>query len=424
MPSVNGARQAPVPARSHGHVVVIGGGGTGGAILFDLVSRGFTATLVERGELTSGTTGRHHGQLHSGARYAVGDREIARECMEEVRILQRIAPEALEMNYGLFVALTQEDVAFGAEFIDACQEATIPAREIPVERALAMEPHLNPAIRMAVQVPDGTIDAWRLPLHFFASARAAGAKIKTFTEVVEVTGANGSVTGVTVRNRATDEEYHISADLVVSATGAWAGHVAARAGIDLPVTPAPGTMVAVKKRLNNMVISHLHPAGDGDIIVPQRGLSIVGSTQWQTDDPDTVTVPADDITYLTGRAAELMPVFADTPFHAAWSASRPLAGSAGTVEDGRKLSRDFLAIDHGRNDALSGFISVIGGKATVLRAMAEKTVDLVCELVGVDQPCRTAETPLLPHRAYYQPTPASRSDASGPDNSRTREVQA
>lgn len=74
------------------HVLVIGGGGTGAAIIHDLMRRGYRATLVERGELTSGTTGRHHGQLHSGARYAVGDREIARECMEEVRILRKIAP--------------------------------------------------------------------------------------------------------------------------------------------------------------------------------------------------------------------------------------------------------------------------------------------------------------------------------------------
>jgi len=275
---------------------------------------------------------------------------------------------------------------------------------------------------MAVQVPDGTIDAWRLPLHFFASARAAGADIRTYTEVIEVTGTNGTATGVTVRNRATDEEYHIAADLVVSATGAWAGNVAGRAGIELPVTPAPGTMVAVKKRLNNMVISHLHPAGDGDIIVPQRGLSIVGSTQWQTEDPDLVAVPAEDISYLTGRAAELLPAFAETRFHAAWSASRPLAGSAGSVEDGRKLSRDFLAIDHGASDGLAGFVSVIGGKATVLRAMAEQTVDLVCDLVGVDEPCTTAERPLLPHRAYYNPALADRPDAFGSERPQTREV--
>lgn len=389
---------------SHGHIVVIGGGGTGAAIVHDLMLRGFSATLVERGELTSGTTGRHHGQLHSGARYAVGDREIAKECMDEVRILQKIAPEALEMNYGLFVALTDEDVAFAPEFIQACEESTIPTREIPVEQALRMEPHVNPAIKKAVQVPDGTIDAWRLPLHFFATARANGADIRTFTEVVEILSTGGVVTGVRVRDLGSRKEYEIKADMVVSATGAWAEKVAKLGGIHIPVTPGPGTMVAVKNRLNNMVISHLHPAGDGDIVVPQRGLSIIGSTQWKTDDPDTVEVPQADIDYLLRRAAELMPAFSETAFHAAWSASRPLAGASSNVDDGRKLSRDFIAIDHGKSDNLQGMISIIGGKATVLRAMGEKTVDLICDLFGVEERCRTAETPLLPHRAFYNPS--------------------
>jgi len=67
-------------------VVIIGGGGTGAATAYDLALRGFTVALFERGELTSGTTGRHHGQLHSGARYALGDTRIAQECMAETRI--------------------------------------------------------------------------------------------------------------------------------------------------------------------------------------------------------------------------------------------------------------------------------------------------------------------------------------------------
>ena len=57
------------------HVLIVGGGGTGGALAHDLALRGMKVTLVERGEFTSGTTGRHHGLLHSGARYAVNDRE-------------------------------------------------------------------------------------------------------------------------------------------------------------------------------------------------------------------------------------------------------------------------------------------------------------------------------------------------------------
>ncbi|MFP4331343.1 MAG: FAD-dependent oxidoreductase [Alkalispirochaetaceae bacterium] len=384
------------------HVVVIGGGGTGAAIIHDLTQRGFRATLVERGELTGGTTGRHHGQLHSGARYAVGDRNIAKECMDEVRYLQKIAPQALEMNYGLFVALTDEDVEFGDLFIEACQESTIPAKDIPVDQALRMEPQLNPKIKRAVQVPDGTIDAWRLPLHFFATARSKGAEVKTFTEVVGINVENRRVKGVVVLDHTTREEYSIAADYVINATGAWGGLICKMVGIDLPITPAPGSMVAVKKRLNNMVISHLHPAGDGDIIVPQRGLSIVGSTQWETDDPDSVLARHEDIEYMTKRATEMIPAFGETPYHAAWSAVRPLAGKA-SGEEGRKLSRDFNCIDHEKEDGVAGLMSVIGGKATVLRAMAEKTVDTFCSILGEQIPCTTAETPLLSHRAYFNP---------------------
>jgi len=65
------------------HVLIIGGGGTGGALDHDLALRGLKVTLVERGEVTSGTTGRHHGLLHAGGRYAVKDKESAVECIEK-----------------------------------------------------------------------------------------------------------------------------------------------------------------------------------------------------------------------------------------------------------------------------------------------------------------------------------------------------
>jgi len=321
--------------------------------------------------------------------------------MDEVRILQRIAPHSLEMNYGLFVALSDSDVEFGDSFIQACREATIPAKEIPLDQALRMEPQLNPEIRRAVQVPDGTIDAWRLPLHFFATAGANGAEVRNFTEVVGIEVENRRVRGVRVLDHAAQEEQEVPADYVINATGAWAGWVCKMVGIDLPITPAPGSMVAVKKRLNNMVISHLHPAGDGDIIVPQRKLSIIGSTQWETDDPDSILARHEDIEYLIRRASEMIPAFGETGYHAAWSAVRPLAGRAEDGADGRNLSRDFNCIDHEEQDGIAGFMSVIGGKATVLRAMAEKTVDALCGILGEKISCTTAGTPLLPHRAFY-----------------------
>jgi glycerol-3-phosphate dehydrogenase len=380
-------------------VVIVGGGGTGAAILHDLTLRGFPCTLVERGELTSGTTGRHHGQLHSGARYAVGDEEIARECMEEVRILSRIAAQSIEMNYGLFLALDDQDVAYGDTFQEACNAAGIPNRRLSTEEALSHEPAINPAARFAVLVPDGTIDAYRLPLQFFATAVANGAVVRSFTEVRSVESSGGLVTGVTVFDYRSRSEGRLPADVVINATGPWGGQVARRAGIDLPITPAPGTMVAVRGRLCNMVVSHLHPPGDGDIVVPQRLLSIVGTTQWETDDPDGIRTPDEDIRTLMRRGCDLVPSLADAEFHAAWTAARPLAGRS--PADGRSLSRNLEVYAHAA-DGVSNFYSVIGGKATVLRAMGQAVSDILCSDLGLNIPCSTDTTGLLPHRSYFR----------------------
>jgi len=358
---------------SNRRVVIIGGGGTGAAAAYALSLRGYSVVLLERGELTSGTTGRHHGQLHSGARYALGDAAVARECMEETLILRRIAPDCIEYNQGLFLALAEEDAALTDRFVAACREATIPAEEIPVSRALSLEGAINPAARRAVLVPDGTIDAFRLAMGFFAAARAGGADIRSFTEAIAIERSGGAVSAVRARDLRTGAELRFAADAVINAGGPWAGRVGSLAGVDVPVTAAPGTMVAVEGRLTDMVISHLHPAGDGDIVVPQRKLSIIGSTQRKTDDPDGLSPPEEDVAYLLSRADQLIPGFSSRPFRAAWSAARPLAGRSD--DDGRSISRDVSLIDHGKSDGLAGFFTIIGGKATVLRAMGETAAD-------------------------------------------------
>jgi len=390
-------------------VIIIGGGGTGAALAYDFALRGLRVTLLERGELTSGTTGRHHGQLHCGARYAVQDREIGRECMVESEILRRIAFPSIEFNYGLFVALCAEDERYCDSFIPACEACGIPTRLLTAKQALAMEPRLNPKLRLSIQVPDGSMDAWRLALQFFASARALGADIRNFNEVIGLNlagsaegGTRSRVTGVKVRDYRLGVEYELEADLVINASGAWSKKIVGLAGIDIAVSPSPGTMVAVKGRLNNMVISRLHPAGDGDIIVPQRNLSIIGSTQRLAEDPDNIEPPGDDVENLLDSAVEMVPAFRDASFHAAWSAARPLIGEAASAAGLRSLSRDFSLIDHRDSDGVDRFLSIIGGKATTLRGMAQITADWVCQQLGIQAECRTAEQPLLPARSYYR----------------------
>lgn len=381
------------------HVLVIGGGSTGAALVHDLTLRGLRVTLVERGELTSGTAGRHHGLLHSGGRYAVNDQESAIECIEENQILRKIAPGSFEENDGLFVAISDEDIAFKDKFLEGCAKCGIPTRVLSAEQVKRLEPHINPQVKLAVQVPDATMDCWRVPMRFFATAKRNGADIRPYTQVIGMLRNAGTITGVRVKSQVNGKEYNIHADLVVNATGAWAEQVSELAGARVPVQPTPGVMVAVRGRWCNTVVNRLNKPSDGDIIVPQRGLSVIGTTSWTVQDPDRLGLPADHVQRMFDKGGELIPAVRTAPVRAAWSAARPLIAEGGGA--GRELPRTFKCFDHKVRDGVEGIVTISGGKGTTMRAMAEATANVVCDKLGLDAPCRTKEVQLLPYWAYY-----------------------
>src|SRR5215469_13179446 len=217
------------------HVIVIGAGSTGSATAHDLALRGLRVTVIDRGEVASGTTGRNHCLLHSGGRYCITDQESAVECIDENMTLRKIMPDLLESNDGLFVAITEEDLTFKERFLEACAACHIPARNIPVKHALEMEPFLNPRTLAAVQVPDGVFEPFRFCLAFLATARLNGAGVRRYSEVTEITCSGRSVTGVKVKNYRTGKTETVGADIVINAAGPWAGGVAAMAGVKVPV---------------------------------------------------------------------------------------------------------------------------------------------------------------------------------------------
>ena len=104
-------------------VVIIGGGITGAGTARDCAMRGLKVLLVEKRDFTNGATGRNHGLLHSGARYAVTDQESAKECIQENQILRRIARHCVEETDGLFITLPEDDLAYQQKFVEACQKA-------------------------------------------------------------------------------------------------------------------------------------------------------------------------------------------------------------------------------------------------------------------------------------------------------------
>jgi glycerol-3-phosphate dehydrogenase len=331
----------------------------------------------------------------------VNDHESAVECIEENTILRRICPGSFEENDGLFVAITDEDMAYYDEFVKGCAESGIPAEELTPGEALAMEPLLNPSLKAAVRVPDATMDAMRMPLRFFATAKRNGADLRNFMEVLELLVDARTVRGVVVRDHVTGKVGEIRADVVVNATGPWSEKIAAMAGVDVPIRPSPGVMLALRGRLCNMVVNRMHRSGDGDIVVPQRALSVVGTSSWTVEDPEDLGVPPDHVRRMYEEGAKLIPAVANAEFRAAWSAARPLIGTKEEADSGRELSRTFKTYDHVETDGVEGFVTITGGKGTTLRGMAELCADVICRKLGVEAECRTRDTVLLPHEAFY-----------------------
>ena len=260
-------------------VLVIGGGATGAGVAWDAALRGFDVVLVDRADLAEGTSGRFHGLLHSGGRYVVKDPVAAKECVAENAILRRVIPDCIEDTGGLFVTMPDDDPAYADRFLAGCRVCGVPAEEIDVAEALRREPRLNPAIRRAFTVPDASIDAWKTVWSLARGASARGARILTYHRIIDLHRDDDAVTGARVRNELTGEELDIEAGFTINASGAWAAQIAHMAGIEgVGVVPGKGIMIAMNHRLVNTVINRCTMPADGDILVPDRTVCVIGTT--------------------------------------------------------------------------------------------------------------------------------------------------
>ncbi|MDR1078658.1 MAG: FAD-dependent oxidoreductase, partial [Propionibacteriaceae bacterium] len=235
-------------------VVVIGGGSTGVGVVRDVAMRGYRAILLDRADLAQGTSGRFHGLLHSGGRYVVADPGSGAECASENAIITRIQAHAVERTGGLFIVGPEDDPEFGDKFLAGAAEAKMPVEEITPGQALALEPRLNPGLKRAFRVQDGTIDGWQIVWSAAASARQHGAEILSYTQVTAIERDGQSVKGVLAKDLKTGQDLAIECGFLLNCAGPWAGQVAALAGCHpVEVVPGRGVMVAMSHRLVNMV---------------------------------------------------------------------------------------------------------------------------------------------------------------------------
>ena len=375
-------------------VIIIGGGATGAGIARDLSIRGLLCVLIEKNDIASGTTGRNHGLLHSGARYAVNDHESATECIKENIILKKIARHCIEETGGLFVTLPEDDPVYHRNLLEGCKYAGIQAKELSPRKALLIEPNLNPAIFSAIMVPDGTIDPFRLCSANILNAQERGSVVMTHTKVTDIIKSGTKVKGVKASDSA-GNRYEVYGDIVINAAGVWGQEICSLAGIELKMLPSKGSMLIIDYRINNIVVNRCRPPADGDIVVPGDTGSLIGTTSEEIsyDKIDQCTVEENEISILLSDGEKLIPNIRNTRALRAYCGVRPLLAVSGETR-GRNITRGIALIDHKTRDGLDGLITIAGGKLMTYRLMAEKTSDLVCEKLGKNEKCTTHRVPL------------------------------
>ncbi len=376
-------------------VIIIGGGATGAGIARDCSLRGIKALLLERSDISTGATGRNHGLLHSGARYAVTDHESAEECIRENMILRKIAAHCVEETDGLFITLPEDSLEYQSVFVEACRKAGIRADVIDPKEALRLEPSANPNLIGAVRVPDGAVDPFRLTASNILDARTHGAEIRTYTEVMELLREQNRIIGVSAYDHRNKCNLKFYAQVIINAGGIWGHGIAAKAGITVNMLPAKGALLIFGHRINHMVLNRCRKPADADILVPGDTISLIGTTSSKIpyDQIDNMIITPDEVDILLREGEKLAPQLATTRILRAYAGVRPLVASDNDPT-GRTVSRGIVLLDHATRDGMEGFITITGGKLMTYRLMAEWATDLVCKKIGNSQKCRTAELPL------------------------------
>lgn len=380
---------------NHYDVIVIGGGITGAGTARDCAMRGLKVLLVERHDYSTGATGRNHGLLHSGARYAVTDHESATECIKENMILRKIARHCVEETEGLFITLPEDDLAFQAAFVQKCAEAGITTEVIDPQQARIMEPAVNPELIGAVKVPDASVDPFRLTMANVLDAQLHGAQALVYHEVVDVLIEQNRVVGVKLRNNHNGETFNAYATITINAAGIWGSLIAQMAGVKINMFPAKGSLLIFGHRVNNMVINRCRKPANADILVPDDAVCVIGTTSDRVpiETCDDMRVTPEEVEVLLAEGMKLAPSLGSTRILRAYAGVRPLVASDDDPS-GRSISRGIVALDHEKRDGLAGLLTITGGKMMTYRLMAEEVTNLACEKLGVAKQCETATTPL------------------------------
>ncbi|MDD4859336.1 MAG: glycerol-3-phosphate dehydrogenase [Dehalococcoidales bacterium] len=396
-------------------LIVIGGGIIGAGIARDAALRGFKTLLLEKEDFGWGTTSRSTRLLHGGLRYLRQFQfKLVREDLKEREILLRIAPH-LSHRLPFIIPLLRSQplyrlsLPFGMKLYQMLSSG----KDIPAYRHLSrsdvsrMEPELGSVrdLTGGYLYYDAEVELMeRLCVENVISAEENGARVLNHTLVTGLTMRSSTVEGVEVQDNLTGEKYQVKGRLVFNAGGPWADLVWEKMNLSATnrLRRTKGVHLLTDKVSTNALVLFARSDGRLFFVIPWQDYSLIGTTDTDyTGDPDTVHAGAEDVNYLVNEVRHYFPAIKQESIHYAFAGLRPLVASGSSKAS--NTSRAHRLIDHSIENGIEGFLSVLGGKITAYRGVAEESVDLIARKLGSNARCTTAETALpgapavLPH---------------------------
>ena len=381
-------------------IVIIGGGATGVGIAVDAANRGFDVVLLERMDFGSATSSRSTKLVHGGVRYLEqGNVSLVMEALKERGLLRQNAPHLVHdlgfvvPNYSWWEA---PFYGIGMKVYDLLAgkygfgKSRLLSREETLEQLPAIQ---TEGLRGGVIYYDGQFDDTRLLIHLADTAADEGAVLLNYAPVVAITrGADGFADGVEAIDSETNYHMTLKAHVVVNAAGIFADEVRrlAEPETQAMIAPSQGIHLVFEESFLRSDSAIMVPhTSDGRVMfaIPWHGHTVVGTTDTAIDAPSYNPLPFDEeVQFILDTAAQYLrrpPQRSDVL--SVYVGIRPLVKANGPSSKTSALSRDHtIHVDN------SGLLTIVGGKWTTYRHMAEDCVNHAITLGELnDVPCGT-----------------------------------
>jgi glycerol-3-phosphate dehydrogenase len=389
-------------------VVVVGAGVNGCGVARDAAMRGLRVLLLDKGDISSGTTAASTRLIHGGLRYLEhGEFGLVRESLREREtLLRKVAPHLilpLPLLVPVYAGRRRGPLAIRAGML--AYDLLSPSKSLPrhemitAKDALRHAPGLEPeGLRGGALFYDAQVEfAERLAVENALDAKARGATVLTYARVERLLVEGGAVCGVVFKDTPGGATHEARAHVVLNAAGPWVDEVLEGSPVEKEklIGGTKGSHIVVRD-LEGMPRAAVYAEASEDgrpfFVVPWDEKFLIGTTDERyAGDLDRVEAEGREVEYLLRETNRLLPsarlTRADVLY--TYSGVRPLPRVAEGEESGI-TRRHFIRPARAR-----GLFSIVGGKLTTYRALSEGAVDLIFRTLGrTPPPCRTADTPL------------------------------